>query len=151
MNVDEMMAHLKDTATNLGLELSDRKMTYNSRLAQEIGLWAEIKNRGHQFHMEAFKAYFAHGRNLADQDVLLDLINRSGLDMEEGRQVIETRAFSDAVDADWALSREKNVIAIPTFFMGSERLVGAQSYEALKKLVHGAHISMVGKELPLEN
>ncbi|GAB6146074.1 hypothetical protein JCM12294_35140 [Desulfocicer niacini] len=135
MNVDEMMAHLKRTAAKFGLELGDRKMTYNSRLAQEIGLWAETKKRGHQFHMEAFKAYFAQGRNIADQDVLSDLINRSGLDPEEGMQIIETRAFSDAVDADWALSKAKNITAVPTFFMGTDRLVGAQPYEALKKLV----------------
>ena len=85
--------------------------------------------------MEAFKAYFAQGRNIADQDVLSDLINRSGLDPEEGMQIIETRAFSDAVDADWALSKAKNITAVPTFFMGTDRLVGAQPYEALKKLV----------------
>ena len=137
-DANEVTTQLKLTAAKFGLEMGDMKMIYNSRLAQEVGLWAETKKRGHQFHMEAFKAYFAQGRNIADKKVLSTLMERSGLDPEEGRQLIETRAFSDAVDSDWALSKSKNVKAVPTFFMGTDRLVGAQPYEALERLVRGS-------------
>lgn len=133
------MANLREHAERLGLALGDRRMTYNSRLAQEVGLWAETKGHGNRFHMEAFKAYFVDGRNIARKDVLLSLIDRSGLDHEEGRTIIETREFSDAVDSDWELSRAKGVTAVPSFFLGIDRLVGAQSYETLEKLMkkHG--------------
>ncbi len=130
-----MMAQLKSTAANLGLELGDRKMTYNSRLAQEVGLWAATKGCGHAFHMNAFKAYFVYGRNIARTEVLLDLVEASGLDRKQGQKVIEDRTFSDAVDADWELSRKKGVNAVPTFFMGLDKLVGAQPYEAMEKMV----------------
>lgn len=133
--MDEIMASLKATASKFGVEMGDRRMTYNSRLAQEVGLWAETKSRGHQFHMEAFRAYFVEGENIAQKEVLLKMIERSGLDPKEGLHVIETRAFSDAVDSDWAISTAKRVTAVPTFFMGIDRLVGAQSYEALKRVV----------------
>jgi len=133
------MAHLKTTAAKLGLALGDRRMTYNSRLAQEVGLWAETKGHGHKFHMEAFKAYFVEGKNIAQKDVLINLIENSGLDPEEGKTIIENREFSDAVDSDWELSRAKGVTAVPSFFFGLDRLVGAQPYEALEKLLvnHG--------------
>jgi len=130
-----MMSHLKATAAKFGLALGDRKMTYNSRLAQEVGLWAQVKGHGHQFHMEAFKAYFVDGKNIAQKDVLLNLIERSGLDCEEGQKVIEKREFSDAVDSDWEFSKAKGVTAVPSFFIGLDRLVGAQSYEALERLI----------------
>jgi len=129
------MKHLKTTAAKLGLALGDRKMTYNSRLAQEVGLWAQTKGHGHQFHMEAFKAYFVEGKNIAEKDVVLGLIEQSGLDPREGEKIIETREFSDAVDSDWKLSRAKGVTAVPSFFIGLDRLVGAQPYEALEKLI----------------
>jgi predicted DsbA family dithiol-disulfide isomerase len=135
VDVDKMMDHLKATAAKLELELGDRKMTYNSRLAQEVGLWAETKGWGHQFHMEAFKAYFAKGENIAQKAVLLGLIQRSGLDPKEGEIVIDKRLFSDAVDSDWELSRKAGINAVPTFRIGLDRLVGAQSYETLKKMV----------------
>lgn len=130
-----MMTQLKSTAAKLGLAMGDRKMTYNSRLAQEVGLWAETKGCGHKFHMQAFKAYFADGKNIAQKAVLLDLIARSGLDPEEGESIIDNRVFSDRVDADWNLSREAGITAVPTFRMGLNKLVGAQPYEALKRMV----------------
>jgi len=135
LDVDKMMGHLKATAAKLGLVLGDRKMTYNSRLSQEVGLWAQAKGKGHNFHMQAFKAYFVHGKNIAEKDVVLDLIKQSGLDLKEGEKVIEAREFSDAVDSDWELSKAKGVTAVPSFFIGIDRLVGAQPYEALKKMI----------------
>ncbi len=56
-------------------------------------------------------------------------------DQVQGRQIIETRKFFNAVDSDWELSKKRGVTAVPTFFFGHERLVGAQSYDALKKLI----------------
>ena len=135
IDVDQVMAQMKKTAQKLGLALGDRRMTYNSRLAQEVGLWAETKGKGHIFHMNAFTAYFADGRNIADKEVLTDLIKVSGLDTEEGSRVIEDRLFSEAVDRDWELSRAKGVNAVPTFFMGLDKLVGAQPYEVMEKMV----------------
>ena len=130
-----MMMQLKATAAGFGLPLGDRKMTYNSHLAQEIGLWAETKGCGHEFHLKVFGAYFAEGRNIAQKEVLLDLIKESGLDPGEGEAVIDQWLFSKAVDADWERSRNIGITAVPTFQMGLDRLVGAKPYATLKALV----------------
>lgn len=135
INVDKMMEQLKATAAKLGLALGNRKMTYNSRLAQEVGLWAESKGSAAGFHMEAFKAYFVEGENIARKEVLLNLIARAGLDPLEGESIINNRTFSAAVDSDWELSRKMGITAVPTFSLGMDRLVGAQPYEALQRLV----------------
>ncbi len=135
VDVDKIVGQLKTTAAKFGLEFGNRDMTYNSRLAQEVGLWAQTKGRGHQFHMKVFKAYFVQGLNIGLKDVLINLIESSGLDTVEGQEVIETRQFSDAVDSDWNLAKLKGVTAVPTFFFGLDRLVGAQPYETLKKLI----------------
>lgn len=129
------MAQLKQTAKKLGLEMGDRRMTYNSRLAQEVGLWAQAKGKGHTFHMNAFRAYFVDGKNIAQKEVLLDLITASGLNAEEGLEMIDSRSFSDAVDQDWELARGKGVNAVPTFFMGLDKLVGAQSHAVMERMV----------------
>jgi len=133
--VNKIMNDLKTTAAKFGLDFGNRTMTYNSRLAQEVGLWAQTKGLGHKFHMKVFKAYFVQGLNIGLKDVLIDLIESTGLDIVKGRQIIETRKFSDAVDSDWELSIHRGVTAVPTFFSGNDRLVGAQSYDALKKLI----------------
>lgn len=134
-DVVQVVDQLRTTAAGLGLPFGDRKMTYNTRLAQEVGLWAETRGKGHEFHNAAFRAYFVHGRNLAQKEVALDLINSVGLDREEGIQVIDQRSFGPAVDRDWSLSREKGITAVPSFIMGKDRLVGAHSYQVLENLV----------------
>jgi predicted DsbA family dithiol-disulfide isomerase len=135
VDVDRVMAHLKKTAAAEGLAMGDRRKTYNSRLAQEAGLWAQSLGKGHAFHTAAFHTYFVEGRNIAKKDVVLDLIGAAGLDPAAGEKVIDERTFSGAVDADWALSRQKQVTAVPTFIMGLEKLVGAQPYPVLEKMV----------------
>jgi len=133
------MRHLRQTAAELGLPFGERKKTYNSRLSQELGLWAESKYKGDVFHMAAFKAYFVDGKNIAKIPVLLDLAASVELPREEAAAVLETRAFKTVVDADWNLSREKSITAVPTFVMNQDKLVGAQPYETLVKLLeaHG--------------
>jgi predicted DsbA family dithiol-disulfide isomerase len=130
-----MMRHLRKTAADLGLPFGERKKTYNSRLAQELGLWAESKNKGDVFHMAAFNAYFVDGKNIAKIPVLLDLAASVELPSEEAAAVLAKRAFKGAVDADWNLSRDKAITAVPTFVMNQDKLVGAQPYEMLVKLL----------------
>ena len=135
VDVDQVTAHLKKTAAAEGLAMGDRRRTYNSRLAQEAGLWAQSLGKGHAFHTAAFQAYFVEGQNLARKEVVMDLVRAAGLDPDAGEKVIDGRTFSKAVDADWDLSRQKQVTAVPTFIMGLEKLVGAQPYPALEKMV----------------
>ncbi len=134
-DVDRVVDQLKAKAESLGLPFGDRKMTYNTRLAQEAGLWAETMGKGHEFHNAAFRAYFVEGLNLAQKEVLLDLMESVGLDIKEGSRVLDERRFGPAVDRDWTLSREKGITAVPSFIMGNERLVGAQPYNMLESLV----------------
>ncbi len=134
---EQATVNLKATAQSLGLPFGEGQMIYNSRLAQEIGLWAQDCGRVHQFHDAAFKAYFVDDRNLADNAVILDLVAFAGLDVEQAEEVIASRSYADAVDRDWAKARELELVAAPTFFMGDQRLVGAKPYPVLEKMVAG--------------
>jgi predicted DsbA family dithiol-disulfide isomerase len=133
--LEGMLAHLRHTADELGLPFAARTMTYNSRLAQELGQWAARHDREGQFHHAAFHAYFAEGRNVAKKEVLLDICRASGLPVDEAEEVLTSRSFAGQVDADWQLARRLGVTAVPTFIVGEQRLVGAQPYEALEWLV----------------
>ena len=114
-------------------------MLYNSRLAQELGLWSESKNKGDEFHLAAFRAYFVDGKNLSDLSVLVALASSVGLSEDEAADILTTRGFKEAVDSDWARSRGKSITAVPTFLLNDHRLVGAQPYKALEELmaIHG--------------
>ena len=126
-----MLTHLRHTALQLGLPFGDRQMTFNSRRAQELGKWAENCGRGNAFHNAVFKAYFAHGLNIAADKVLMDIAQSVDLDPQEARTVIEQGQYKDAVDRDWLRSRNMGITAVPTFVMNRQRLVGAQTYQDL--------------------
>ena len=133
-----MNAQMKARMDAEGLPYGERTMTYNSRLAQEVGKWADTQPGGEAIHDAMFRAYFVEARNIGDPDVILDIVKQAGLPVDEAREVIEKRTFKDAVDEDWALSRQLGVTGVPTFVAGRYGVVGAQPYETLERLVERA-------------
>ncbi len=134
-DVAKMQAQMRARMEAEGLPYGDRRMTYNSRLAQELGKWADTQPGGEAIHDALFKAYFVEGRNIGDPDVLLSVAGSLGLDEEAAREVLEKRTFKEAVDADWEKSRQYGVTGVPTFVAGRQGVVGAQPYEALVHLI----------------
>ena len=118
-----------------GLPYNQRSHTYNSRLAQEIGKWAETQSGGEAIHDKIFEAYFVDRRNVGNAEVVVDIAKSAGLNEAEARTVLAERHFKDAVDADWAKSRAYGVTGVPTFVTGDQRIVGAQPYEVLEQLM----------------
>jgi len=118
-----------------GLPYGERTMTYNSRLAQELGKWSDTQPGGEAIHDALFRAYFVEARDISRPAVLLDIAQKAGLSVDGAREVLDKRTFTDAVDADWELSRRYGVTGVPTFVVGSQGVVGAQPYEVLEQLV----------------
>jgi predicted DsbA family dithiol-disulfide isomerase len=133
-----MNAQMKARMDAEGLPYGERTMTYNSRLAQEVGKWADTQPGGEAIHDAMFRAYFVEARNIGDPVVILEIVKQAALSVDDAREVIEKRTFKDAVDEDWALSRQLGVTGVPTFVAGRYGVVGAQPYETLERLVEKA-------------
>jgi len=104
-----MQTQLRERMKDEGLPYGNRTHTYNSRLAQELGIWAEEQPGGDKFH-----------------------------DAVYAREVLDSRSYSDALDGDWTRSRQMGVTGVPTFVAKGHGMVGAQTYEGLKSLVNHA-------------
>ena len=135
IDIDQMMDHLKQVASKLGLPFGERKKTYNSRLAQELGKFAEQKGKGDEFHKAAFRAYFVNGQNIGKISSLIELAESIHLNGKDAHKIIQDRTYKNAVDLDWKRSYELGVTAVPTFLFNNQRLVGAQNFETLEKLL----------------
>ena len=136
-NVDPeaMYQRMKGLMDAEGLPYGRRTHTYNSRLAQELGKWADTQPGGAALHDALYKAYFVEARNIGDLELLVALAASVGLPAEEARAVLTERRFKDAVDADWAKSHRYGVTGVPTFVADRYGVVGAQPYEVLEQLV----------------
>ncbi|OLC57946.1 MAG: disulfide bond formation protein DsbA [Candidatus Rokubacteria bacterium 13_1_40CM_4_67_11] len=139
-NVDRkaMHAQMKARMDAEGLPYGERTMTYNSRLAQELGKWADTQPGGEAIHDALFRAYFVEARDISQPAALLEIAKQVGLSVDGARDVLEKRTFKEAVDRDWELSRRYGVTGVPTFVAGRYGVVGAQPYEALEQLVRKA-------------
>jgi len=135
IDIKKNMSRLKQVADELELPLGERKKTYNSRLAQELAKWAELKGKGDPFHNAVFRAYFVDGKNIGKVDELLTMAVSIGLPEKETKSVLELRTFKEAVDSDWYRSRSLKITAVPTFVVDHQAIVGFQPYEALEQLL----------------
>ena len=135
IDVPAMLAHLRQTAAQLNLPFGERRMTFNSRRAQELGKWAEDCGQGWAFHQAVFRAYFADGLNIAQLPVLTTIIDGIGLSGRKAAAVLTAGEFRQAVDRDWRRSGEMGVTAVPTFHLNGQQLVGAQPYAALAAMI----------------
>ncbi len=132
-----MHQRMADLMRAEGLPYGNRTHTYNSRLAQELGKWADT--RGVEgIHDTLYRAYFVENRNIADISELVRLAQSAGLPSDEARDVLMERRFKASVDADWVKSRQYGITGVPTFVCGERGVVGAQPYEELEQLVSAA-------------
>jgi predicted DsbA family dithiol-disulfide isomerase len=135
MDIPSAMARLKKVAKELDLPWGERKKSYNSRLAQELGKWAEAKGKGDEYHDAVFRAYFVDGKNIAKTDVLMGLVRAVGLPENEAGEALQMRAFKESVDSDWTLVDKLGISSVPTFVVDGEAVAGAQSYEVLEQFL----------------
>jgi predicted DsbA family dithiol-disulfide isomerase len=138
MDLTASMERLKRVANECSLPWGERTRTYNSRRAQELGKWAESVDKGDEYHMTVFQAYFANGLNIGKVSVLVQLAESLGLGGDKAEEILSRGTFKDEVDRDWGYSRTSGITAVPTFLVRRRVAVGAQPYNVLEELVRAA-------------
>jgi len=124
------MQYLTNAAAKEGLPFHPPTKAYRTRLAQEMGKWAESQDRGDEFHQAIFHAYFVKSQNISAPSTLITIAKALGLSAAEAEKIITHRTYGQEVDEDWSLAKEMNITAVPTLLLNQNRLVGAQSNEA---------------------
>ena len=136
IDIEKVLAHLKQVANELGLPFGERMKTYNSRLAQELAKWAESRGQGDLFHEAIFRAYFVDGINIGKVEELVALAKTIGLPEKETRSVLKLRTLKEAVDSDWLRSRALGITAVPTFMVNDQMVVGFQPDAVLEQFLN---------------
>ena len=135
-DIPKMQAQMRARMAAEGLPYGDRKMTFNSRLAQELGkLGGRRSPAAKRSTMRSSGPTSSTGRTSATPTCWCRSPGSVGLPGDKAREVIGSARTSAAIDADWAKSREYGVTGVPTFVAGEQGVVGAQPYEALEELV----------------
>jgi predicted DsbA family dithiol-disulfide isomerase len=106
----------------------------NSRKALEVTELAREGGLHEQVHMRLMRAYWAEGRNIGDEEVLLGLVAEAGLDRDEAVAALAERRYGERVDASTAEAQRNGIHAIPAFVLGGRLLLlGAQPHEIFER------------------
>lgn len=135
VDLDAVHQRLYTLMDELGLPHGARERTYNSRLAQELGMWADTQPGGAALHRLLFTAYFAEDRNLAQPAVLLNVAAQAGLDTAAATKVLTERSFSEAVDQAWQQARALQINGVPAFIARGYQVAGFQPEAEMERFL----------------
>ena len=110
--------------------------TPNTLNAHRVLRWAASTGAQHQVAESLFAAYFEHGQDISDTDILLDIARDNAMDVPLVRQLLASDADMTETRNDDAAARDLGVSGVPAFLVGGKMLlVGAQEPAYLLKFL----------------
>ena len=105
------------------MAMDDNSRIYNSFDAHRLLHWAEMEGRHIALKHALFDAYFTQGLNIADQDILVGLAEKVGLDPVQSRDVVASGRYRDEVlDAEQRWLRS-GINSVPSVVIDRKYLI----------------------------
>jgi len=139
--VEGMLNNVTQMAKGVGLEYDfDRAVMVNSFKAHRVLQLAKMRGLGDAAEERLFRAFFTEGRNIADDDTLLELGKEEGLNETEIRSSLSDERYSDMVRQDIQEARAIGVTGVPFFVFNRKYAVsGAQPPQAFLQTLEKAY------------
>ena len=130
--VDTMDEQMERLALEDGLDYNlAGSMTGNTRDAHRLVHYARTVGQEDAAVERLFRAYFTEQRSIFERDSLVELGTEIGLDPVELRRVLDSDAYTDAVEADHNEASLLGARGVPFFVLaGRYAISGAQPLEA---------------------
>ncbi|GAA5174687.1 2-hydroxychromene-2-carboxylate isomerase [Niveibacterium umoris] len=98
-------------------------------------LWGQDRDpeRAKAFAAQVFQAYFVEGRNIAELDVVLDLIESFGLDRSAAHEALNGAPVKERLKAETELAIARGVFSAPFFIVDGEPFWGYSRLPILEK------------------
>lgn len=138
----------RDRLTGLGTELgfefrfSDESRMVNTFKAHQLIHWAGPQGKEHPLKMALFEAYFRDGKDLNDNNVLVEVARGVGLNGAEALAVLEDGRYQGPVRQEEKFWTQNGIQGVPAVIFDRRHLItgaqGVDNYSAiLKQLISG--------------
>ena len=132
----ERQESMRRRCAELDLPFEPPTLLSNSRLAIEAAEFARDAGKHPEFHRAVLAAYFAHGRDIGDLEVLGALAQEVGLGDAALRQALDAGRYTGRHQAAHEEACRLGITGVPTYiFADGERVVGAQPLDSFRRLV----------------
>ena len=133
--------YIKQFAQKLDVEIGIPDHVSNTRRVLAMTEYARDHGQLVAFRDVAMEAHWLHGKNLESDEDLREIASRVGLNPDEALAAGDSETYLQRVDAVRAQAATNRITAIPTFLFGDRRVVGCQSYDAVKKVASQAGLT----------
>lgn len=127
----------RGAAVGFTFDMAGRKRTYNTFDAHRLLHWAgELQDAGaqHRLKRALLAAYFTHGRDPSDHEVLAQAATEAGLDAARVAEILAGDEYSDAVREREQLYLSQGIHSVPSVILNERYLVqGGQPVEAFEQ------------------
>ncbi|GAA0785614.1 MULTISPECIES: DsbA family oxidoreductase [Pseudomonadati] len=121
---------------DIEFNFTDQSRIYNTFNAHQLLQWAKSFNQQTALKLALFEAYFKQQQNIADNNVLLNVVEAVGLDRQQAEIVLASQQYADSVRAEQALWQSRGISAVPAIVFNQQYLIsGAQSAEYLAEAI----------------
>jgi predicted DsbA family dithiol-disulfide isomerase len=131
-----LWTRIQTMAEMTGFTMKPPEVLANSRLALEAAEFAKEYGKSEEFEERVYRAYFNEGLNIGRQGVIGDLATEVGIDRDDLNAAIESNRYLPRLKNYALIAHERGVDGVPTFFLGEYPLVGAQSENGMREILH---------------
>ena len=127
--VREMCASLTQQGKGYQIEFAfEKALTFNTNDAHRLIQWGKTLGKGSELKEALMQAYFSEGTDLSQQENLLAVVEKVGLDKEKAQSVLESDVFAQDVQQDIYRSQQLGIRGVPFFLINGETAIsGAQA------------------------
>jgi len=126
--------HITQLGSNLNFEFkfTEGQKILNTFKAHQLLHWAaESSDKQTELKMALFDAYFTQGRDVSNNDVLVQIVAELGLDADFARKLLDDQVYAGDVRALQEQWRQLGVSAVPSFIIDEKYIMsGGQPAEA---------------------
>ncbi len=138
-DIGRMMEHLRSTGAPFGITFADRSKLSNSRRALQAAEFSRDNGKFEPFHAALFAAYFSHGLDIGDIEVLRQVCRNVDLDEEDMINALQDGKYLPSLVKAQDEAVRRGVTGVPTFFIGEKKsIVGAQPLDVFRKTLRSA-------------
>lgn len=134
VHVNREQIRARAAAVGFTMNRDDASRIYNTFDAHRLLAWAKEKNAQVALKLVLLKAYFTDGKNIADRNVLAELVTQAGLDSAEAREVLASDRFAQEVKADEKRWAQHGINSVPAVIVNDRYLIsGGQPPEVFEE------------------
>ena len=137
----KMNDYVTNMAKQSGLDYHlDKAVVANSFKAHRFSHYAKQEGKQIEAEEALFRAYFTEGKNLDDNQTLMDIGKSIGLDAAHVKSVLESKQFSNEVETDIYEAQQIGVRGVPFFVFNRKYAIsGAQDVSAFTQTLEKSY------------